>query len=160
MKITGNEDLGTPIFFLFVYALMLGLECGALSDNLNSFGSIILNKPIFFDDSLLKTSANFFWFFIPAAILWEALKEKQVFLKCTYTLGAIPFILTASVISKLGYKILYGIKIAILFLVIMLLMKYSVKISELYKSAFLERGKDKLPDNQVAPPDDSQARRP
>ncbi len=150
MKITGNEDLGTPIFFLFLYALMLGLEFGTLSDNLNSFGSIILNKPIFFDDSILMTIANFFWFFIPAAILWEALKEKQIFLKCTYTLGAISFILTSSVISKLGYKIFYGIKIAILFLVTMLLMKHIVKITEFYKSSFLEGEKDKLPDNGKA----------
>ena len=54
-KITGKEELKTPIFFLFIFSLMLGVEMGFLNKNLNSHGSIILFDPILFEEKILGT---------------------------------------------------------------------------------------------------------
>ena len=111
-KITGKEELKTPIFFLFIFSLMLGVEMGFLNKNLNSHGSIILFEPILFTENSFGTIRNFCLFFLPVYFFVIALRQKDVYLKSAYLLGAFPLLLTAPVINKIGFKSLYFIKIA------------------------------------------------
>ena len=134
-KITGKEELKTPIFFLFIFSLMLGVEMGFLNKNLNSHGSIILFDPILFAENILGTIANFCVFFLPVYFFVIAFRQRDVLLKCSYLLGAFPLLLTAPIINKIGFKSLYFIKIAAIFAVIMCLLKYLFKSIELYQLA-------------------------
>jgi hypothetical protein len=137
MKITGKEDLRNPIFFLSFFALMSGLGLGSLSKDLESFGSVILVEPIF-------SFINLVWFYFAGLFIYYSFKDKFIILKFAYFLGSISFILTESVISEIGYKSLYFIKIAIMVAVVGLTMKHLTDISGLYQSAFLQNDKDKL----------------
>jgi len=149
-EITGDEDFGTPIFFLFFFSMLFVSEATALMKNLNLHGSIILTKPILFSDNFFETLGNFCWFFLPASIFLSALIQKQIYLKITYSIGAFPLVLTSPVISKLGYKSLYVVNVIILFVVIMCLMKYLINTTELYKKALKQK---KETDNQADEPD-------
>ena len=135
-KITGDEDFGTPIFFLFFFSMLLVSEISEIMKNIEAHGSIILSMPILFTDNIFETLSRFCWFFIPAGIFLAALKERDLFLKLTYFLGSIPLVLTTPVINKLGFKSLYVIKVLIMFAVIMCVTKYLFKTTELYKKAF------------------------
>ena len=104
-KITGDEDFGTPIFFLFFFSMLFISEATALMKNLNSHESMVLAKPILFGDNIFETFASFCWFFVPASIFISALIQKQIFLRMTYFLGTVPLILNASVINKIGIKV-------------------------------------------------------
>ena len=132
--ITGEEDFITPILFLITCSMLLGLESSHLYENMRQVGSIILTEPILFADSFFATISNFLIFLFPVVLFIIALKQNSILLKTTYILGAVPFIFTKSVIMKLGYKSLFALKIAILFIVAMLLMKYLIRITELYKA--------------------------
>jgi hypothetical protein len=137
MKITGKEDLRNPIFFLSFFSLMSGAGIGSLSKDLESFGSVILGEPIF-------SFINLVWFYFAGLFIYYSFKDKLIILKFAYFLGSISFILTESVISGIGYKSLYFVKIAIMFVVVGLTMKHLTDISGLYQSAFLQNDKDKL----------------
>ena len=137
MKITGKEDLRNPIFFLFFYSFMSGVDAGGLSKNLEAHGSFILVEPIF-------SFINLVWFYFAGFFMYLSFKNKFKILKFAYVLGGISFILTTPVISEIGYKSLYFVKIAIMFAVVGLTMKHLTDISGLYQSAFLQNDKDKL----------------
>jgi len=140
-SITGDEDLNTPILLMLMYSMMFIAECMGLMKNLDAYGSVILIEPIFFADNIFETIGNFCWFFMPAAILFAALGQKQLFLKCTYLLGTLPFILTGPIINKIGYKSLHVIKVAVIFIVTMCLFKYLITTIKLYQAALKREGK-------------------
>lgn len=146
-KINGNEEFRTPILLLFLFSMLFVFEVLEVVKNIEAYGSIILSEPILFADDLFETITRICWFLIPFALLFGALKEKNLFLKLTYSLGSIPLFLTNPVINNLGFKSLYGIKIFIIFSVIMLLMKYLINTTDLYKRALREENKT---DNQAA----------
>ena len=156
-KITGDEDFGTPIFFLFLFSILFVFEAAEIMKNIEAYGSIILSKPILFTDNIFVTLTRFCWFFIPVAILLAAIKQKDLFLKLTYFLGSVPLVLTTPVINKLGFKSLYVIKVLIMFAVIMCVMRYLLNTTELYKKALKEKEEA---DNQAAAPDAQKAARP
>jgi len=156
-KITGDEDFGTPIFLLFFFSMIFVLEAVGIMKNIEACGSIMLSEPILFTGNIFETLTRFCWFFIPVAILLAAIKEKDLFLKLTYSLGSIPLILTTPVINRLGFKSLYVIKVLIVFAVIMCAMKYLLNTTELYKKALKEKEEA---DNQAAAPDAQKAARP
>ncbi len=138
-NITGDEDLNTPIILLFMYSMMFIAECTGLIENLDTYGSVMLIEPILFADNIFETIGNFCWFSMPTAILYAAFVEKQLFLKFTYLLGTLPFILTGPIINKLGYKSLYVIKVVVIFLVTMCLIKYLTTTIKLYQDALKRR---------------------
>jgi hypothetical protein len=51
--ITGKESLRDPIFILFVFSLILGVDMGFLKDNLTSSESIMLRESIISVDNLV-----------------------------------------------------------------------------------------------------------
>ena len=134
-KITGKENLKDSIFFLFFFSLILGVDMGFLKDNLPSHGSIILHESIF-------SFNNFVWVFFASLFGYLSFKEKYLLLRISYLLGAISLILTPSVISFLGYKGIYFIKILAMLFAIVFLMKYLAQTFESYKSALFQK-KDK-----------------
>jgi hypothetical protein len=143
-NLIGDQDFFSPIIFLFVFSMILGVQMRSLPDNFENFDkvhSIILDVPIIFGDSTLETIGNFCWFYLPIAIFFIALREKDFLLKVIYMLGAIPFILTGNVIIKLGYKSLYVFDVAILFVIVMLLIKYLTRTIELYKTELKQRNR-------------------
>lgn len=156
-KITGNEDFGTPIIFLFLFSMLLVPEAQEIMKNIESHGSVILTEPILFTDNIFETLSRFCWFFVPTVIFITAIKEQNLFLKATYFLAAVPLVLTTQVINKFGFKGLYVIKVLIIFVVIMCLMKYLANTAELYKKAL--KAKTQTDDN-VAAPDAQKAPRP
>ena len=142
--ITGEEDFSTPIMLLFIFSMILGLQLRSLPEyfeNFNKVHSVILNVPILFGDTTLETICNIGWFYFPIAILFMALKQKDLLLKITYMLGAIPLTLTNNVIINLGYKGLYIFSVAIIFVVVMLLIKYLTRTSELYKAVLRQKNR-------------------
>ena len=155
-KITGDEDFGTPIFFLFFFSMFFVYEASEIMKNIEAHGSIVLSKPILFTGNIFETLTRFCWFFIPAAIFLAAIKEQNIFLKLTYFLGSVPLVLTNPIINKLRFKSLYIIKVLIMFAVIMCLMKYLINTTELYKKALKEKEEK---DNQAATPDSQNATR-
>ena len=140
-KITGNEDLETPILLLPFYSLLFVSEANKVVDNLTNFGSIILSEPILFGENIFGTLGNLSWFFVAIMILIIAFKQKQLFLKVTYLLGTIPLILTEPVINKIGIKSLYFMKFISILLVIVCLINYLVKTIRLYQIALKNGGK-------------------
>jgi hypothetical protein len=142
--ITGEEDFSTPIIFLFIFSMILGLQLRSLPDNFENFNrvhSVILNVPILFGNSTFETIGNFCWFYLPIAIFFIALRQKDLLLKVTYMLAAIPLTLTNNVIINLGYKGLYIFNAAIIFVVIMLLIKYLTRTTELYKAELRQKNR-------------------
>ena len=142
--ITGEEDFSTPIMFLFIFSMILGLQLRALPEyfeNFNKVHSVILNVPILFGDTTLETICNIGWFYFPIAIFFIALRQKDLLLKVTYMLGAIPLTLTNNVIINLGYKGLYIFSVAIIFVVVMLLIKYLTRTTELYKAELKQKNR-------------------
>jgi hypothetical protein len=140
-NITGDEDLNTPLILLFMYSMMFIAECMGLMKNLDAYGSVILIEPILFADNIFETIGNLCWFSMSAAILYAALVQKQLFLKFTYLLGTLPFILTGPIINKLGYKSLHVIKVAVIFTVTMCLFKYLITTIKLYQDTIKKEGK-------------------
>lgn len=60
--------------------------------NMETHGSIILTEPILFTGNHFETTSRFIMlFFIPGAILFAAIKEKDFLLKVTYILSTSPF---------------------------------------------------------------------
>ena len=122
-----------------MYSMFWVAEVMGLVENLNSFGSVILTKPILLADNTLETIGNLCWFSMPVAIAFKAFAQTQLFLKITYLLGTLPFVLTSAVIDKLGFKSLYVIKVLIMFAVLMCLMKYLINTTDLYKKVLKEK---------------------
>jgi len=138
--ITGEEDFYTPIIFLFIYSLALGMELRSLPENMNSAYSIILSEPILFADSIIKTINNFVQLFLlPSVIIFLAFKYQHYLLKIAFFLGAIPFILSDSIIIKLGYRSLFVLNVVIIFVVIMLLINYLTRTTRAYKTALKQK---------------------
>ena len=76
-KITGDEDFGTPIFFLILFSMLYVSEATEIIKNIEAHGSIILSEPILFTDNIFQTITRFCFFFIPIAILFAATKETN-----------------------------------------------------------------------------------
>ena len=125
-----GDDFRGPLLFLFLFTLILGVELGRLSGDLHTHGSIMLDKPILFSDSILETIANVCFWALPIIILLAALNEKNPLLKTSYLLGSLSFILMPSVINRLGLRSLYAVRIIFLFVAAMLLMKHLTKAVE------------------------------
>ncbi len=98
-------------------------------------GSIFTSEPILFTDNLIETLSKLCWFLIPAALIYEAAKARNFFLKLTYFMGSVPLILTDPIINSLGLKFLHLANVIILFAVVMCLMKYLMSTTDLYKKA-------------------------
>jgi len=137
-RITGKEDFITPVTLLFFYSMLFAVETMELTKNIDSYGSIILNEPIIFSKNIFDTIFRISWFFIPFTIIIAAIIEKTTYLKITYSFGVMPLVLTTSVINKFGFKSVYYIKILALFIVAVLLMKYLISTTKLYKEALKE----------------------
>jgi hypothetical protein len=129
--ITGKESLRDPIFILFVFSLILGVDMGFLKDNLTSSESIMLRESIISFDNLV-------WLFFALLFGYFTFKEKQLLLRISYLLGAISFLLTASVIGFLGYKGIYLIKIVAMLFSIVFLIRYLTQTLQSYKSALFQ----------------------
>lgn len=153
--ITGEEDFITPITLLFMFSMLFIGEAMELTKNLEAHGSMILAEPVLCTDSVLETLSRFVWFLIPAAIVFAAIKENDLLLKIAYLFGAASLALTNPLINKLGFKILYFIKILIIFAVIMFLIKYLISKTNQYKQYFKERA-----DNMSASLDAQEDARP
>jgi hypothetical protein len=137
-KITGNEDFSTPIILLFMFSMMLSLELRDLLHNLQGQASIMISEPAIFTDNIFETIARISWFTLPLIIAVAAIKEQHTFLKVTYFIGIWPLILTKPVIEKIGYKSLYALKAALIFITVLCLIGYLNKITILYKKAIKE----------------------
>ncbi len=136
--ITGKEDFKTPVILLFLFSMLFAVETRDLANNLNIYGSIILNEPIIFSKNIFDSIFRIGWFVIPITLIIAAIIEKNIFLKITYSLGSAPLILTTSVINKFGFKSLYYIKMLLLFIVSILIMRYLIDTTKLYKRALTE----------------------
>jgi len=117
------EDCSNPIFFLFLYSLILGCELKGLSTNLDSHGSVVLVEP-------LLSLGNLIWFYFAGLFVFFSLKENNKVLKVAYFLGGLSFLFTESVINIIGYKSLYGVKIVLLFATALLLLQYLKKFAK------------------------------
>ena len=126
-KITGKENLDNAIFSLFFFSILFGIEVGILKDNLTSHGSIILHDTIF---SLI----NLFWLYLAALFGYYSYKEKSLLLRISYLLGSFSFLLPDVMISYLGFKSLYLVKILILLIAISCLGKYTRETFQAYKA--------------------------
>ncbi len=118
--------------------MLFAIETKELANNLDSYGSIILNEPIIFSKNIFDTIFRISWFVIPFTLIIAALIEKNIFLKITFSLGAAPLILTTSVINQFGFKSLYYAKTLLLFIVAILLMRYLIDTAKLYQKALTE----------------------
>jgi hypothetical protein len=118
---------------------MLGSGLSTLLDNMNKVNSVVLSEPILFADSIIKTISNILMFLFPVLIIILALKQKDYLLKVAFIIGTIPFILSDSIIMKLGYKNLFILNIVTIFIVVMLLIKYLTKTTDLYKTALKQK---------------------
>jgi hypothetical protein len=136
MKTSETEDGRNPIFFLFLYSLILGCQLGGLSNNLDSHGSVILIEPLW-------SFGNLIWFYFAGLFVFFSLKEKNRLLKIAYFLGGVSFLLTKSVINVIGYKSLYAVKIVILFAVTCLLLQYLQKNIKKYMPSCSESNREK-----------------
>lgn len=125
-----NDNFRNHLFFLFIFTLILGVELRGLSSNLTVNDSIMLSKPILFSESIFETISNIFQFSIPVIIFIMALNQKSPSPKIIYMIGALPLVLTSSVINYISFKRLYFIKIMLLFVVTTLLMRYLAKANE------------------------------
>jgi hypothetical protein len=152
-NITGEEDFYIPTIFLFIYSLVLGMELRALPENMNKVYSIVLSEPILFADGIIKTASNFSMFLFPVLIIFVAFKQKHYLLKIAFLLGTIPFILSDSIIIKLGYKSIFVVNVAIIFIVVMLLINYLTRTIGLYKIALKQKtdNKGNTADRQATP---------
>ena len=103
-KMIHGDDFRGPLFFLFLFTFILGVELGRLDGDLHTHGSIMLDKPILFPDSVLETIATLCFWALPIIILLAALNEKSPLLKTSYLLGSLSFILMPSVINRLGLQ--------------------------------------------------------
>lgn len=137
-KITGNEDFLIPIILLFMFSMMLSLELRDLLPNMQGQASILISEPAIFTGNLFETIARISWFSLPLIIAVMAFKEQRAFLKVTYFIGIWPLILTKPVIEKIGYKSLYALKAALIFMTVLCLIGYLNKIAILYKEAIKE----------------------
>jgi hypothetical protein len=137
-KITGNEDFSTPIILLFMFSMMLSLELRDLLSNIQEQSSILKPEPAIFTGNIFETIARISWFLLPLIITVGAIKEKLVILKLSYFIGIWPLILTKSLIEKIGYKSLYALKAALIFLTVLCLIGYLNKMAILYKKAIKE----------------------
>jgi hypothetical protein len=141
---TKNDDFRNHLFFLFLFALILGVELRWLSGNPSVNDSIILSKPILLSENIFETISNIFQFLIPIIIFIMALNQKNQSLKLIYMIGALPLALTPSVIHKIGFNSLYYIKIISLIVVVMFLLRYLAKT---YRHSILnknESGSDNI----------------
>ena len=127
MKLSDKKTLQDPIILLWFFSLIMGMELGSLSKNLESHGSIILVEPLF-------SFGNLIWFYFAVSFLYFSFREEIKVLKIACILGGISFIFTETVVAKIGYKSLYAIKILLLFAVTMLLLNHLLKIKKLYRS--------------------------
>ena len=137
-RITGKEDFKAPVILLFLFSMLFAAETKELANNLDSYGSIILNEPIIFSKNIFDTIFRISWFVIPFTLIIAAIIEKNIFLKITFSLGAAPLILTTSVINQFGFKSLYYAKTLLLFIVAILLMRYLIDTAKLYQIALTE----------------------
>jgi hypothetical protein len=76
-----------------------------------------------------------------------------------YLFLAVGFVLTPSVINKLGYKGLYAVQIIALSIALILFGKDLTNKIDFYKSGALSK-QDENSDNNSVEPDSSQTRRP
>lgn len=120
MKKQNFKDGRDTVFLLFFFSLVLGVELGGLSQNLNLYGSAILIEPLF-------SIMNLIWFFVGGTFIFFSVKENIWLHKIVYFLGGATFFLTDTIINVIGYKSLYGLKILILFTVTVVLMRHLQK---------------------------------
>jgi hypothetical protein len=76
-KINEINDTEGSLFFLIISALVLGINLGFLSKNLEQYGSVILTKPILISDNILLTIANLFYLLVPVIIFLTAFAQKN-----------------------------------------------------------------------------------
>lgn len=141
-----TDDFRVPLFFLFLFTFILGVDSGRLTGDLHTHGSVILEEPILFSDSILKTIARLCFWALPIMIFLAALNEKNPLLKTSYLLGSLSFVLMPSVINRLGFRSLYAVRIIFLFVAVMLLMKHLAKAPEFRKPTLTS--KETNTDNQ------------
>jgi len=151
------NDTEGSLFFLIISALVLGINLGFLGKNLEQYGSVILTKPILISDNILLTIGNLFYLLVPVIIFLTAFAQKKLLLIIGYLFLAVGFILTPSVINKLGYKGLYAVQIIALSIALILFGKDLTNKIDFYKSGALSK-QDENSDNQAAAKDGSQAR--
>ena len=132
-KMIATDDFRVPLLFLFLFTFILGVDLGRLNGDLHTHGSLILEKPILFSDSILGTIADLCFWALPIMILLAALNEKNPILKTSYLLGSLSFVLMPSVISRLGFTSLYAVRIISLLVAVMLLMKHLTKATEFHR---------------------------
>ncbi len=137
MKTSESVNGRNPIFFLFLFTLILGGELGGLSKNLESHGSVILVEPLF-------SIGNLIWLYFTGLFVFFSLKENIRMLKVAFFLGGVSFLFTESIINAIGYKSLYGVKIVILFVVTGLLLQYLQKTLKLNQASCSEKNEEKI----------------
>lgn len=137
-KITGNEDFSTPIILLFMFSMMLSLELRDLLHHMQGGASSLISEPVIFTGDIFGTMARISWFALPLIIGMMAIKAQGVFLKATYFIGIWPLVLTEPVIEKVGYRSLYAMKSALIFIMVLCLISYLNKTTSLYKRAMKE----------------------
>jgi hypothetical protein len=137
MKTSEVADGRNPIFFLFLFSLILGCELGGLSKNLDSHGSVLLIKPLW-------SFGNLIWLYFAGLFVFFSFKEHIRILKVAYFLGGVSFLFTESVINIIGYKSLYGVKIILLFTVTLLLLQYLQKLTKLYQASCSKKNEENI----------------
>lgn len=127
-RITGKEEIGNCLLLLTFFSMQFMNEVMSkemnrsfMSDNLSSFLSI----------------QNIFLILIPI-LIYLAFKGYGLFLKIIYLLSTIPILFTSSIFDILNIKLLYFFNIAIIFVLIVCLIKYINQIFESYKAIYLE----------------------
>jgi hypothetical protein len=143
-KIPSQDNLKEAIFFLVLFSLLAGIEAGHLNNNFDSHGSILLHTSIF-------SIINLFSLYFAACLIYYSCKEKNTLPRISYVFGAISFLLTADMISYLGYKSLYFIKILILFIAVGCLTKYMLRTFQSYNDLLLKNKNNS--DNKVNSPE-------
>lgn len=121
-----------------MFSMMLSLELKDLLQNFQGQGSILISEPAIFTGDIIETIARVSWFAMPLIIVVAAIKEQHAFLKATYFLAIWPLILTKPVIEKIGFRSLYALKVAFIFITVLFFIFYLNKLAMLYKKAMKE----------------------
>ena len=79
-----SEDFRNPLFLLFLFTLILGIELGEISGKLSIDTSIMESRPILLSENIFETFGNFFLFLIPIILIMAALNQKKTNLKVVY----------------------------------------------------------------------------
>ena len=115
-RVTRKEEIGSCLLLLTFFSMQFIYEVMNIKKNYITHDI----SPSFF------TVDNILLVMIPT-LIYLSFKAKSLFLKFIYLLSTFPFLFTSSIFNSLNIKWLYYLNIAILFIIIVCMIKYIVQ---------------------------------